>query len=64
MIIILVVDDPHQSDVDNLKLVIDGHIGLVVPVHQFDVKAVVVFGGELVQIFKTKPALAWNNISL
>ena len=48
MIIILVVDDPHQSDVSNLKLVIDGHIGLVVPVHQFDVKAVVVFGGELV----------------
>ena len=64
MIIILVVDDPHQSDVDNLKLVIDGHIGLVVSVHQFDVEAVVVFGGELVQIFKTKPAFAWKYLSL
>jgi len=42
----------------NLKLIIDGHIGLVVPVFERDVKAVAALRGELVKLFKTQSQLA------
>ena len=40
-----------QSNVDNLKLVIDSHIGLLVKVLQGDAKAVDALRGDLVNLF-------------
>ena len=41
----------------DLKLIIDGHIGLAVKVLEGDVEAVAALGGELVKLFETKPQL-------
>ena len=45
------------TDLDNLKLIIDGHVGLAIKVFHGDVEAVVALGGELVKIFKAQPQL-------
>ena len=44
--------------IKHLKLVIDGHIGLVVEVCEGDTKTAVALGGELVKLFKTEPQFA------
>ena len=48
-------------DLENLKLIIDGHISLVVKVSHGDLQAVTALGGELVKLFKAKPTLTWKN---
>ena len=53
----------HHQNHDNLKLIIDGHIGLVVPVLEGDVKAVAALGGELVKLVQTQPQLPCNKSS-
>ena len=49
-------------DLENLKLVIDSHIGLVVKVGQGDVESVAAIRGELVELFETEPPLACNKL--
>ena len=44
-------------DLDNLKLIIDGHINLPVSVLHGDTKAVAALGGELVKLFEAEPTL-------
>ena len=46
----------------NFKLIIDGHIGIVVKVLHGDVQAEVALRGELVKLFKTKPQLTWHKL--
>ena len=49
-------------DLDNPKLIIDGHINLPVKVLHGDTKAVTALGGELVNVFETEPQLAWDQV--
>ena len=50
------VHDLTIKDLD-LKLIIDGHIGLSVKVRHGDFQAVTGLRGELVKLFKTEPQL-------
>ena len=50
----------HQSD--NLELFKDSHIGLVIKVLEGDIEVVAAFGGEMVDIFETKPQLPCDGI--
>ena len=44
-------------DLENLKMIIDSHIGLAIEVLHGDVEAVTALKGELVKLFKPEPQL-------